>query len=1050
MRDRQSSSPFELFISSTKMASTSTNVNELLPGLESFLRSMLNSTHLDRDHQEIAAMYVSKLDQLTKQINQQPSSTIDDQSLINTDIVSDDESDDFTDEEEEQRKKDLEEQQKQQQQQQSTPTASRRSSVSDNQLYHSTRRKSSDGNSQWYIDVPKNAYLEALPTQTSNGHNASLSSKAPSRSSISTPSSSIIADGLLLTYDENHNWIWRYYVLDDFDLICFQADKKSSSTNQMQSDNDSSPLWVSDMTNAKVHTTVIDKVECLCLQIGLAEAIYVRPADPNQMNIWLKAFRDAASSQKSKDNSKSRSNVKTLSRNARRMFAQFNRKKGQIVSHLLDQMANVTGVDEKTRKHCELRGFLVISLDNITFVTKYCTIVDGIFRIHKSRLSEQTEHELYLNRCKLSFPEERTRDIQFALIDEQVRTIFIRGNNIYSMGRLLNTLAKYVEIVGSSQFIFTSGGSERSTPLIKHRQSTSNSSQPHIYSDVDASSSVINMAQSNEIYSPSSVKLVPANQHSISNIKTTVYHNASKLHDNDSDDRAFILPTRRLTNDTNNTSTQQNIISINETYDRPKSYDNVALLSTSIDRNNNHVFVPPQRTDKTTNEDKNNYSKSHSSPNHIAYSNRSKSKSSHSNASYDPPSSPENTVFCLRSSDSSSSHHRNSRRRPNPLPRRTSTQTTPTDYVNKLTNLFTKNFSTSSTATSNEHHIGTQTYETISSQSPSHFNTNCVQSSMTTDNIRPVFKEHSMPKCVYDIPITIERPSKRIITSFEQYQKPNIRNSRSTEPILSYQSNNYQSKEQKEGDEEEEETPYAQGYDNLAKNDGIGKFRFVVPFNHSPTSAFISSKSTIKPINSPVSSSSSTMSSYSTIRQASLSSNKNSNMNNNNSNIRSTLMTAIQFILLFSRQGKLRLQKWYTSQTEKSKKKITRELVATVLSRKPKMSSFLEWKDLKVVYKRYASLYFCCAVEQEDNELLTLETIHRYVELLDKYFGSVCELDIIFNFEKAYFIFDEFILGGEIQETSKKSVLKAINDQDVIQEEELEEKRSVLEDLGLA
>lgn len=38
---------------------------------------------------------------------------------------------------------------------------------------------------------------------------------------------------------------------------------------------------------------------------------------------------------------------------------------------------------------------------------------------------------------------------------------------------------------------------------------------------------------------------------------------------------------------------------------------------------------------------------------------------------------------------------------------------------------------------------------------------------------------------------------------------------------------------------------------------------------------------------------------------------------------------------------------------------------------------------------RYASLYFCCGIEQDDNELLTLETIHRYVELLDKYFGSV-------------------------------------------------------------
>jgi hypothetical protein len=75
----------------------------------------------------------------------------------------------------------------------------------------------------------------------------------------------------------------------------------------------------------------------------------------------LKAFRDAASTQKSKDNSKGRSNVKTLSRNARRMFAQFNRKKGQIVSHLLDQMANVTGVDEKTRKHCELRGIFLLT-----------------------------------------------------------------------------------------------------------------------------------------------------------------------------------------------------------------------------------------------------------------------------------------------------------------------------------------------------------------------------------------------------------------------------------------------------------------------------------------------------------------------------------------------------------------------------------------------------------------------------------------------------------------------------------------------------------------
>lgn len=47
---------------------------------------------------------------------------------------------------------------------------------------------------------------------------------------------------------------------------------------------------------------------------------------------------------------------------------------------------------------------------------------------------------------------------------------------------------------------------------------------------------------------------------------------------------------------------------------------------------------------------------------------------------------------------------------------------------------------------------------------------------------------------------------------------------------------------------------------------------------------------------------------------------------------------------------------------------------------------------------------------------------------------KVCELDIIFNFEKAYFILDEFILAGEVQETSKKQVLKAIAAQDLLQE----------------
>lgn len=111
------------------------------------------------------------------------------------------------------------------------------------------------------------------------------------------------------------------------------------------------------------------------------------------------------------------------------------------------------------------------------------------------------------------------------------------------------------------------------------------------------------------------------------------------------------------------------------------------------------------------------------------------------------------------------------------------------------------------------------------------------------------------------------------------------------------------------------------------------------------------------------------------------------------------------------------------------------------------MCSFLEYKDSKIVYKRYASLYFVACIEPEDNELIALEVIHRYVELLDKYFGNVCELDIIFNFEKAYYILDELVIGGEIQETSKKRVVAAIQAQDALQEDG--EIKQALEEMGL-
>mmetsp|Transcript_11086 Transcript_11086/g.29122 ORF Transcript_11086/g.29122 Transcript_11086/m.29122 type:complete len:161 (+) Transcript_11086:212-694(+) len=148
----------------------------------------------------------------------------------------------------------------------------------------------------------------------------------------------------------------------------------------------------------------------------------------------------------------------------------------------------------------------------------------------------------------------------------------------------------------------------------------------------------------------------------------------------------------------------------------------------------------------------------------------------------------------------------------------------------------------------------------------------------------------------------------------------------------------------------------------------------------------------------------------------------------------------INFLLLVSRQGKTRLTKWYESYAAKEKARIVREITATVLARAPKMCNFVEWRNKKIIYKRYASLFFIVCVDAEDNELITLEMIHLYVEVLDRYFGNVCELDIIFNFHKAYYILDEIFVGGELCESSKKEVLSVCAQMDELMEEREEDK----------
>jgi len=127
-------------------------------------------------------------------------------------------------------------------------------------------------------------------------------------------------------------------------------------------------------------------------------------------------------------------------------------------------------------------------------------------------------------------------------------------------------------------------------------------------------------------------------------------------------------------------------------------------------------------------------------------------------------------------------------------------------------------------------------------------------------------------------------------------------------------------------------------------------------------------------------------------------------------------------ILLFSRHGKLRLSKYFVPVPEKERNKTNHEVITMALGRNTSFSNIFHHKGVKYCYKRYASLFFAIGISEDENELICLAFIHRVVEALDRYFGNVCELDVIFNYERVHVILDEMLMAGEMQETSLRVI----------------------------
>ena len=66
----------------------------------------------------------------------------------------------------------------------------------------------------------------------------------------------------------------------------------------------------------------------------------------------------------------------------------------------------------------------------------------------------------------------------------------------------------------------------------------------------------------------------------------------------------------------------------------------------------------------------------------------------------------------------------------------------------------------------------------------------------------------------------------------------------------------------------------------------------------------------------------------------------------------------IRFLLLQNRQGKTRLAKYYVPLDDDEKRQLEFEVHRTVVNRDAKFTNFVEFRNYKIIYRRYAGLFF--------------------------------------------------------------------------------------------
>eukprot|EP00933_Yihiella_yeosuensis_P004988 TRINITY_DN10939_c0_g5_i1.p1 TRINITY_DN10939_c0_g5~~TRINITY_DN10939_c0_g5_i1.p1 ORF type:complete len:157 (-),score=21.50 TRINITY_DN10939_c0_g5_i1:84-554(-) len=142
----------------------------------------------------------------------------------------------------------------------------------------------------------------------------------------------------------------------------------------------------------------------------------------------------------------------------------------------------------------------------------------------------------------------------------------------------------------------------------------------------------------------------------------------------------------------------------------------------------------------------------------------------------------------------------------------------------------------------------------------------------------------------------------------------------------------------------------------------------------------------------------------------------------------------IKSIFVINNQGKSRLVRFYDHVPLDRQKHIVQNVFRLVSTRVDDncccfaQDESLFGPDHKIIYRHFATLYFVFVADSAESELGVLDLIQVFVQVLDSCFENVCELDLIYHFDRVNYILDEIVMSGMVLETNADLVVQSIKE----------------------